>query len=75
LRGTKRSKRRWFFDYTLLLARDPFGRGNAAGVSMQSSDIAGKRLEILCEVIPGLRRLAILGNFGAGDGRDSVALS
>jgi putative ABC transport system substrate-binding protein len=38
--------------------------GNATGLSMQSSDIAGKRLELLREVIPGLRRLAILGNFG-----------
>jgi len=38
--------------------------GNATGLSMQSTDIAGKRLELLREVIPGLRRLAILGNFG-----------
>src|SRR5262245_698911 len=38
--------------------------GNVTGLSMQSSDIAGKRLQLLREVIPGLRRLAILGNFG-----------
>jgi putative ABC transport system substrate-binding protein len=38
--------------------------GNATGLSMQSTDIAGKRLELLREVIPGLRRLAILGNLG-----------
>jgi putative tryptophan/tyrosine transport system substrate-binding protein len=38
--------------------------GNATGLSMQSTDIAGKRLELLREVIPGLRRLAILGSFG-----------
>jgi putative tryptophan/tyrosine transport system substrate-binding protein len=38
--------------------------GNATGLSMQSTDIAGKRLELLREVIPGLRRLVILGNLG-----------
>jgi putative ABC transport system substrate-binding protein len=36
--------------------------GNATGVSLQTTDIAGKRLELLREVIPGLRRLAILAN-------------
>jgi len=36
--------------------------GNATGVSLQTTDIAGKRLELLREIIPGLRRLAILGN-------------
>jgi putative ABC transport system substrate-binding protein len=35
---------------------------NATGVSLQTTDIAGKRLELLREVIPGLRRLAILAN-------------
>jgi putative tryptophan/tyrosine transport system substrate-binding protein len=37
--------------------------GNATGSSVQLTDTAGKRLEILREVVPGLRRLAISGNF------------
>jgi putative ABC transport system substrate-binding protein len=36
--------------------------GNVTGLSIQSSDLAGKRLELLREVVPGLRRLAILTN-------------
>jgi putative tryptophan/tyrosine transport system substrate-binding protein len=36
--------------------------GNATGLSIQSSDLAGKRLELLREITPGLRRLAILTN-------------
>jgi len=36
--------------------------GNVTGLSTQSSDIAGKRLELLREVLPRLRRLAIIGN-------------
>jgi putative ABC transport system substrate-binding protein len=38
--------------------------GNATGLSSQSTDLAGKRLEILREVVPSLRRLAILANVG-----------
>jgi putative tryptophan/tyrosine transport system substrate-binding protein len=38
--------------------------GNVTGLSAQSPDLAGKRLELLREVLPGLRRLAILGNIG-----------
>jgi len=38
--------------------------GNATGLSIQSSDLAGKRLELLREVVPGLRRLAVMGNVG-----------
>ena len=38
--------------------------GNVTGLSLQLTDIAGKRLELLREAIPGLRRLAIL--FDAG---------
>ena len=50
--------------------------GNVTGLSNQATDIAGKRLELLREVVPGLRRLAILVNVGnphgrAGDGRGS----
>ena len=37
------------------------------GLSIQQTDIAGKRLEILREVVPGLRRLAIMGNIGFPD--------
>jgi hypothetical protein len=36
--------------------------GNVTGLSTQSGDIAGKRLEILREVVPGLRRVAIMAN-------------
>jgi ABC-type uncharacterized transport system substrate-binding protein len=36
--------------------------GNATGLSMQASDAVGKRLELLREVLPDLRRLAIIGN-------------
>jgi putative tryptophan/tyrosine transport system substrate-binding protein len=38
--------------------------GNLTGLSNQSPDHAGKRLELLREVVPGLRRLAILANAG-----------
>jgi putative tryptophan/tyrosine transport system substrate-binding protein len=34
--------------------------GNATGLSVQQSDSAAKRLELLRELVPGLRRLAIL---------------
>ena len=54
------------------LAIDPVGAGyvatlarpggNVTGLSLQSTDLAGKRLELLREVIPGLRRLAIMVN-------------
>jgi putative ABC transport system substrate-binding protein len=36
--------------------------GNVTGFSTQTPDLAGKRLELLRDVIPGLRRLAILAN-------------
>ena len=42
----------------------PSGGGNVTGLSVQSADLAAKRLELLREAIPGLRRLAILGNVG-----------
>jgi len=38
--------------------------GNATGLSMLSTDTAGKRLELLREVVPGIRRLAIMVNLG-----------
>jgi putative tryptophan/tyrosine transport system substrate-binding protein len=36
--------------------------GNVTGLSLQSADVASKRLGLLREVIPGLRQLAILAN-------------
>jgi putative ABC transport system substrate-binding protein len=38
--------------------------GNVTGMSSQSPDIVGKRLEFLREALPGLRRLAVLANVG-----------
>ena len=38
--------------------------GNVTGLSSQAGDTGGKRVELLREVAPGLRRLAILGNVG-----------
>jgi len=56
------------------LAQDPIGSGlvanlarpggNVTGLSLQQADLAGKRIELLREVVPGLRRLAVLGNVG-----------
>jgi putative ABC transport system substrate-binding protein len=36
--------------------------GNVTGLSVQSVDSAGKRVQLLREIVPGLHRLAILGN-------------
>src|SRR6516165_7393562 len=36
--------------------------GNVTGLSGEATDTAGKRLELLREVVPGLRQLAILAN-------------
>jgi ABC-type uncharacterized transport system substrate-binding protein len=38
--------------------------GNVTGLSLQRTDIAGKRLELLREAVSGLRRLAIMANAG-----------
>jgi putative tryptophan/tyrosine transport system substrate-binding protein len=38
--------------------------GNVTGVANQTSDTAGKKLELLHEAVPGLRRLAIMANVG-----------
>jgi putative tryptophan/tyrosine transport system substrate-binding protein len=38
--------------------------GNVTGLSSQHTDTVGKRLELLREVVPSLRRLAIMGNVG-----------
>jgi putative ABC transport system substrate-binding protein len=39
--------------------------GNVTGLSNQAPDLAGKRMELLREVVPGLRRVAILANTGS----------
>jgi ABC-type uncharacterized transport system substrate-binding protein len=36
--------------------------GNVTGLSLQAPDIAGKRLALLREVVPNLRRVAFMGN-------------
>jgi putative ABC transport system substrate-binding protein len=36
--------------------------GNVTGLSIQSTDLVGKRLELFREVLPGLRRLVIMAN-------------
>ena len=38
--------------------------GNITGMSLALSETAGKRLELLREVVPGLKRVAIFGNSG-----------
>jgi putative tryptophan/tyrosine transport system substrate-binding protein len=53
-------------------AADPLGSGfvsslahpggNITGLSLQSTDIAGKRIELLVQMIPALTRLAVLAN-------------
>ena len=49
---------------------DPVGTGfvvmggNVTGLSLEQTDLAGKRLELLREVVPALRQLAILANAG-----------
>src|SRR5215471_6522586 len=38
--------------------------GNVTGLSSQFTDLAGKRLELLREIVPSLRQLAIMANAG-----------
>jgi putative tryptophan/tyrosine transport system substrate-binding protein len=55
-------------------ANDPVGTGmvaslarpggNVTGTSLQNTETASKRVELLRELVPGLRRLAILANAG-----------
>jgi putative tryptophan/tyrosine transport system substrate-binding protein len=47
---------------TGLVASLPRPGGNVTGLSNQATDVVGKRLELLREVLPGLRRLAIMAN-------------
>jgi putative ABC transport system substrate-binding protein len=39
--------------------------GNITGLSIQQTDLASKRLEMLREILPGLRTVAILGNISS----------
>ena len=65
------------------LAVDPVGSGfvnslsrpggNVTGLSLQGPDLAGKRLELLRELAPGRRRLAILVNVGYPATREELA--
>jgi len=59
------------------LAQDPVGSGlvaslarpagNATGLSAFNLDLVGKRVEFLREIVPDLRRLAVLGNVGVAN--------
>ena len=65
------------------LAVDPVGSGfvnslsrpggNVTGLSMQGPDLASKRLELLRELAPGRRRLAILVNAGYPAAKEELA--
>jgi putative ABC transport system substrate-binding protein len=56
------------------VANDPVGAGfvsslarpggNMTGLSLQTTDLAAKRLELLREIAPGIRRLGVLANIG-----------
>jgi ABC-type uncharacterized transport system substrate-binding protein len=56
------------------VASDPVGSGlvaslarpggNVSGLSVQATDLVGKRVELLREIVPGLRTLAIMANVG-----------
>jgi putative tryptophan/tyrosine transport system substrate-binding protein len=39
--------------------------GNVTGLSNEQTDLAGYRLELLHEVVPSVRRVALLGNIGS----------
>ena len=47
--------------------------GNVTGMSVQQTDLAGKRIELLREVSPGLHRLAVLANAGYPESMLEVA--
>jgi len=56
------------------VASDPVGSGlvaslarpggNVTGLSVQAADLVGKRVELLREIVPGLRTLALMANIG-----------
>jgi putative ABC transport system substrate-binding protein len=47
--------------------------GNVTGLSLQAANLAGKRIELLREVVPQLRRLAII--FNAGNAQPVLEMS
>lgn len=61
----------------IALGSDPVGSGqvaslarpggNVTGLSLQYTELAGKRLELLREIMPALRRLGVLANAGYAD--------
>jgi putative tryptophan/tyrosine transport system substrate-binding protein len=42
--------------------------GNITGLSAQQAELSGKRLELLKEMVPGLKRVAVLGTRGGMTG-------
>ena len=65
------------------IATDPVGGGivaslsrpgsNVTGVSTQTAELAGKRIELLRQAFPNLRRLAVICNVGSPGGLLEVA--
>ena len=63
-------------------ANDPVGSGyvtslarpggNVTGLSLQSADLVGKRLELLRELVPKLKHLAVIGSGSASESRGSI---
>jgi putative ABC transport system substrate-binding protein len=63
------------------VAGDPVGAGlvaslarpgeNVTGLSLQRTDLTGKRIELLRELVPGLRRLAVLFTAGTAAGMEA----
>jgi putative ABC transport system substrate-binding protein len=64
------------------IANDPIGSnlvaslsrpgGNVTGFSIQAPDLAGKRLEVLREILPDLHVVAIMGNVGYSGAVDEM---
>jgi putative ABC transport system substrate-binding protein len=50
---------------TGLIASLAHPSGNVTGLSNEQADLAGYRLELLHEVVPSVRRVALLGNIGS----------
>jgi ABC-type uncharacterized transport system substrate-binding protein len=47
--------------------------GNVTGLSLQGTDVAGKRLQMLREIVPALRRLAIMVNVAYPAAKNELA--
>ncbi len=49
--------------------------GNVTGLTIQPTDLTGKRLDLLREIVPGFRRLSIMGNVAnTGFGKEQAEL-